>query len=59
MSTYNYRNSRQQNIVDALASYIALKDKSPANGGKNSDSKVQTSAAFIERKSQVKSVPRK
>jgi N-acetylmuramoyl-L-alanine amidase len=48
-----------KNIVDALASYIALKDKSPANGGKNSDSKVQTNAAYIDRKSQVKSVPRK
>ena len=41
-----------QNITDALANYIALKEKAPASsGGKSPDSKnVQTSAANLPRK---------
>lgn len=41
-----------QNITDALANYIALKEKVPASsGGKNPDTKdVQTSAANLPRK---------
>jgi len=50
-----------KNIVDALASYIALKEKAPAsNGNKSPDTKnAQTSAAYIDRKSLVKQNPGK
>jgi len=49
-----------KNIVDALANYIALKDKSPANNGNKSQDKVQNNAAAIlERKATVRSSPRK
>lgn len=45
-----------KNIVDALASYIALKDKSPASNGNNkTPDKVQSNgAAILDRKAAVK-----
>jgi len=50
------QNEIVKNIVDALASYIALKEKAPASSGnKSPDTKnAQTSAAYIDRKSVVK-----
>lgn len=49
-----------KNIVDALGSYIALKEKAPAsNGNKSSETKVQTSAAYLDRKTLAKQSPGK
>lgn len=51
------QNEIVNNIVNALATYIALKDKTPA-GNKPQD-KVQTSAAILDRKTVVKPATRK
>ena len=50
-----------KNIIDALANYIALKEKAPAsNGNKSSDTNnAKADPAFIDRKSLVKQKPGK
>jgi len=57
----NGQNEMVKNIVDALANYIALKEKAPAsNGSKSPDTKdAKAQAAYIDRKTLVKQNPGK